>query len=261
MEIIISTCRRIDRQITLQSLSPELRKRTTLVCPENEALALSYEYPDVEIVVEPYPDMKLAQKREWIVQTWFRCGYEKILMLDDDLVFSTRISADDWHLREIQSEELIPEFQRIEDKLGPEYPHVGFGQRQGNNHETAGWKSPGKMVCTLGYYLPIVAKECGWDLVELRQDMCATLQLLLKGYANAIWTETVVDQKRNAPGGCSTYRTVEMSNVEAERLAKVFPGYVSVVDRDYETSVPRKEVICQWEKALADGRKNKSQYR
>jgi len=254
MQIIIPTRGRIDQQITLQQLPCELRKRTTLVCPENEAVALSYEYADVEIVVEPYPDMKLTQKREWIVQEWFRCGYEKILMLDDDLVFSTRISADDWHLREIQGEELIPEFQRIEDKLGPEYPHVGFGQRQGNNHETAGWKSPGKMVCTLGYYLPVVVKECQWDLVELRQDMCVTLQLLLKGYANAVWTRTVADQKRDAPGGCSTYRTDEMSAAEARKLAALFPNYVSVGKRKYG----RLEVTVQWQKALRDGQRNRS---
>jgi hypothetical protein len=117
------------------------------------------------------------------------------------------------------------------------------------------------MRCVLGYFLPIVARECKFDLVELRQDYCIALQLLLKGYPNAIWQTTVVDQKHDAPGGCSTYRTVEMSNAEAERLAKVFPDYVSVVERDYKGSVPRKEVICQWQKALDDGRKKKSQYR
>ena len=55
---------------------------------------------------------------------------------------------------------------------------------------------PGKMCYALGYYLPIVSKECKFDLVELREDMCVSLQLLLKGYPNAIWTETVVDQRR-----------------------------------------------------------------
>ena len=217
MQIIVPTRGRIYEQLTLQSLPSELRRRTTLVCPKREASSLYRLYNDlgVKIVIEPYPNMKLAQKRGWIVQEWFRCGYEKILMLDDDLTFRTRISADDWHLRTIWGEELIPEFQRIEDKLGPEYPHVGFGQAQGNNWlEEVGWKSPGKMVCTLGYYLPIVAKECRWDLVELRQDMCATLQLLLKGYPNTVWTGTVVDQKHDAPGGCSIYRTDEMSDAE-----------------------------------------------
>ncbi len=251
VQIVIPTKGRIDRQITLQSLPRELRKRTTIVCPENEAVALSYEYADVEIVVEPYP-MTIAQKRTWIVQEWSKCGYNKIIMLDDDLTFATRISKNETGLRPIQGNELIPEFERIEDKLGPEYPHVGFGSRQGNNHESGDWKSPARMQCTLGYYLPIVAK-CRWDLVVLRSDYCMTLQLLLMGHPNAVWTGTVVDQRYDTPGGCSTYRTTEMSNAEAEKLAALFPGYVSVRRKNYKGSVPRLEVTCQWKKALQDG--------
>jgi hypothetical protein len=68
-----------------------------------------------------------------------------------------------------------------------------------------------------------------------------------------IWTTTVANQHTNAPGGCSTYRTLEMSNAEAEKLAKLFPDYVSVVQKDYKASVPRLEVIVRWQKALADG--------
>jgi hypothetical protein len=258
MQIIITTRGRTEKQLTLQSLPRELLRRTMLVCPKREASELYRRYNDVgvKIVIEPYDNMKLAQKREWTVHEWLKYGHEKILMLDDDLTFRTRISTDDWHLRTIWGEELIPEFQRIEDKLGPEYPHVGFGQAQGNNRlEEVGWKSPAKQVCTLGYYLPIVAKECRWDLVELRQDMCATLQLLLKGYPNAIWTETVVDQKRNAPGGCSIYRTDEMSAAEARKFAALFPNYVSVGKRKYG----RLEVTVQWQKALVYGRRHRRQ--
>ena len=251
MAIIIPTRGRTSKQLTLQSLPGELRRLTTLVCPKVEASGLYRLYPDVEIVVEPHP-MKLAEKRGWIVQEWFRAGFDKIIMLDDDLRFATRKSTDDdWHLDEIKGEALIPEFKRIAEKLGPEFPHVGFGPRQGNNRlKTVGWKSPGKMVCALGYYLPIVAKEVLWDLVELRQDMCASLQLLLRGYPNAIWTTTVVDQHRDAPGGCCIYRTLEYSNAQAEKLAQLFPGYVSVGER-----YGRLEVTVQWKKALEDGRK------
>lgn len=260
MQIIIPTRGRTSQQLTLQSLPPELRRRTTLVCPKKEAVRLSHLYDDVEIVVEPTAGMKIAQTREWIVQEWYRAGYDKIIMLDDDQTIATRISADDWHLRAISGEELIIEFQRIEDKLGPQFPHVGFGQRQGNNHEDGGWKSPGKMCYALAYYLPIVAKEFRWDLVELREDYCVSLQLLLKGYANAVWTGTVFDDRNghNSVGGCSTYRTVEMSNAEAEKLAKLFPNYVSVRDREYETSLRRKEVNVRWQKALDDGRRQRS---
>jgi hypothetical protein len=206
--------------------------------------------------------MKLPEKREWIIKTWHDAGYTKILMLDDDLVFATRNAR---RLPKSTDEELIAAFQRIEDKLGPdpEFVHVGFGQRQFNNHiAEVGWKTPGKMQCALGYYLPVVAKEVRWDLVLLKSDYCASLQLLLKGYANAVWTETVVEQARgfDAPGGCSTYRTVAMSDAEAWRLQRLYPEYVSVVDRDYK-GLARKEVVVQWKKALADGRKKKSQYR
>jgi hypothetical protein len=257
MQIIIPTRGRIYEQLTLQSLPPKLRKQTTLVCPKREASELHRLYEDVEIVVQPDPKMKIAQTREWIVQTWFRSEYTKIIMLDDDLVFATRISAGDWHLRPIEGEELIPEFQRIEDMLSPEVPHAGFGVRQNNHVADAGWKLPGRMCHSLAYYLPIAAKEARFDVVELREDFAFTLQLLLKGYSNAVWTETVVNQVTNAPGGCSTYRDLEMNNAEAEKLAALYPGYVGVVPKDYKTSIPRLEVTCQWQKALRDGRSQK----
>jgi hypothetical protein len=254
MQIVIPTRGRTGQQLTLSFLPGVLRKQTTLVCPENEALHLAYENLGVEVVMQPDPDWRIAQKREWIIREWFRAGYDKIMMLDDDLRFATRVSADNRRSREIRGEALIPEFERIEEKLGREYPHVGFGQRQGNHLEEGGWKSPGRMVFALGYYLPIVVTECKFDLVQSREDMCVTLQLLLKGNPNAVWTQTVVDQRYNAPGGCSTERTVEISDSEAEKLARLFPGYVSVVERNYN-SVPRKEVVVRWQKALEAGQR------
>ncbi|MGO9062104.1 MAG: hypothetical protein ACLQU2_32785 [Candidatus Binataceae bacterium] len=256
MQIIIPTRGRTNQQLTLQSLPGELRQRTTIVCPKNEAVRLSCLHEDVEIVVQPDPDWKIARKREWICGEWMRAGYDKIIMLDDDLSFATRISADDWHLRKIRDDELISEFHRIEDKLGPEFPHVGFGQRLGNHLLAGGWKSPARMLCTLGYYLPIVTKECRFDLVELHEDLCVTLQLLLKGYPNAVWTETIINWC-NLPGGASTWRTVEMSNAEARKLAELFPDYVSVVQRDYKASVPRLEVMVRWQRALEDGQRHR----
>ena len=228
MRIIIPTRGRVNRQRTVSVLPRELLCRTTLVCPQQEQRRLACLDDDIEVVAQPDPNMRIAAKRAWIVQFCLDRGYEKILMLDDDLVFATRKGPNDKGLRKIRGKELLREFDRLEEKLSRECPHVGFGQRQGNDKlEEVGWQSPGKMVCTLGYYLPVVAKEARWDLVELRSDMCVTLQLLLKGYANAVWTETVVDQKRDAPGGCSTYRTDEMSDAEARKLAGRFPNYVS----------------------------------
>jgi hypothetical protein len=176
-------------------------------------------------------------------------------MLDDDLRFATRINEKDWHLREIKGGELAIEFKRLEEKLGPEVPHVGFGARQGNNQlEEVGWKTPGKMCYALGYYLPVVLKECELGRIHLREDMELTLQLLTKGYPNAILTETTVDQRGyDNAGGTSSERTVEISNAEAQKLVDLFPAYVSTVQRKYKASLPRIEVIVQWQKALEDG--------
>jgi hypothetical protein len=46
---------------------------------------------------------------------------------------------------------------------------------------------------------------------------------------------------------------MERSNLDAQRLAQLHPGYVSVTNKKYKSSVPRLEVVCQWQKALQDG--------
>jgi hypothetical protein len=235
-------------------LPGEWRNRTTIVCPKIEAFKLSLLDARPEIVPQPDADMTIAQKRKWIMEEWLRRGYEKILMLDDDLCFATRVSESDRHLRPIHDDELGAEIQRLEEKLGPEFPHVGFGARYGNNNEASGWKTPARMMYSLGYYLPIVVKECELGRIETREDMDITLQLLRKGYPNAVWHTTVNDQRKyDAPGGCTNERTIERSNADACKLAKLHPGYVSTIERSYKVSVPRIEVSCRWKKALEDG--------
>jgi hypothetical protein len=259
MRIVIPTRGRGEKQLTLRMLPKELRARTTLICPQKERGKLDSIYLDgigPEVVVQPDANWTIAKKRAWILGEWAPSqGYDKIIMLDDDLRFATRISEGDWHLRSIEKEELIPEFKLLEDKLGEEFPHVGFGQRQSNNTaEGSSWKTPGKMVYSLGYYLPIVNRECELGRIETREDMDLTLQLLRKGYPNAVYQNTVNDQREfDAPGGASSERTIERSNADAYKLAQFHPGYVTIVDKAYKASVPRKEVVIQWQKALQDG--------
>jgi hypothetical protein len=77
---------------------------------------------------------------------------------------------------------------------------------------------------------------------------------LRKGYPNAVWQTTVNDQRKyDAPGGATNERTIESSNKDALELARLHPGYVSTIEKKYTASVPRVEVICQWQKALEDG--------
>jgi hypothetical protein len=260
MRIIIPTRGRKDKQLTVQSLvaplgDREFMSRVTLVCPQKEFSGLRAARDDYDVVAQPDATWTISKKRKWIIEEWHRRGEDKIIMLDDDLRFATRESEQDWHLKEITGAELRAEFKNLEEKLGPEFPHVGFGPRQGNNTlEEVGWKSPAKMCYSLGYYLPVVVKEVELGRIETREDMDITLQLLRKGYPNAVWMTTVNDQRKyDAPGGATDERTIESSNTDARRLAELHPGYVSFTERKYKASVPRIEVICQWKKALEDG--------
>jgi hypothetical protein len=84
--------------------------------------------------------------------------------------------------------------------------------------------------------------------------MDVTLQLLRKGYPDAVWMTTVNDQRKfDAPGGVSDQRTIESSNRDARRLEQLHPGYVTTIEKKYKSSVPRVEVVCQWKKAFEDG--------
>jgi hypothetical protein len=256
--IIIPTRGRVNNQLTLSQFPRELRELTTIICPKKEHFAISGMDTGEEVLAQPESVTTIARKRAWIMQDLCKeRGWDKILMLDDDLRFATRISEGDWHLREVKGKELIPDIERIRDKLGDEFPHVGFGVRQGNNRLTeVGWKTPGKMCYSLGYYLPVVLKEAHPFILETREDMILSLQLLLKGYPNAIWNTTVVDQKEfGGTGGAAIERTMERSNDDAEKFAQLFPGYVSVVQKAYKSSIPRKEVMVQWVKALENGRR------
>ena len=255
MRIVIPTRGRIEKQLTLTYLPKELQKQTDLVCPRREAPALQSLFPLVNVVIQPDDNMTITKKRAWIMKEWEQKGYSKLMMFDDDLRFAARIDSSSTKLKDLSAAEVLPYFYTVIEKLSPKYPHVGFGQRQGNNTRAEGWQDIARMTYSLGYYLPIVNKECELGRIETREDMDITLQLLRKGYPNSVFHTCVVDQRRyGSSGGCEGQRTIEKSNEDAKRLAELHPGFVKPVDKEYGTS-SRTEVICYWQKAFQNSKK------
>jgi hypothetical protein len=254
MRIVIPTRGRVNRQCTFGFLSPALRARTDIVCPEREVREFYTLRNDYCCVAQPDPDMTIAQKRAWIMRTWSE-RYERIVMLDDDLEWFVRKAPGDWHLRYVTNEDMDRWFGELEAKLSPALPHAGFGPRQNNNQQEPVWRTPDRMMYTLGYHLPTVLSVCELGRIEHREDMDYCLQLLRAGLPNAVNHELTASQGGYGKGGGGTEgeRTVEASNADAERLAELHPGYVRVSKRGYTSSVPRLEVVCQWKKALEDG--------
>lgn len=267
LHIYIPTYRRVDRQKTLGNIPQDWLPHTTLVCDQqdySEGLKRLAKNKGCNTWIVPKSVKTIAQKRAWIIK---ETDHAKIIMLDDDL----RICRRDYRRTPTlvitsESEQVSRMFRLIDKKLN-KFVHVGIGARAGDNNVEKTQRNKGattkkalrwfpnfRCMYALGYRTKVIKKRCTLGRIEHREDMDYTLQLLRQGYQNRVLVEFTVDQLYNTTGGASVDRRLEDSNRDAERLAKLHPGLVKVVEKDYKVSVKRKEVICYWKKAYEEGR-------
>lgn len=251
LRIVVPTYRRNNHQLTFSHVPPDWRPRTTFVVDARDAVALSrlFEHTGAEILIHPPEIATIAAKRAWIIrqQQW-----SKVLMLDDDLRPCSRRTGSG--LPTALPEEVSAVFAGVEAKLD-EVVHCGISSRQGNNHLEPGWNVNKRMMYALGYRTDVVREVCELGRIDTREDFDYGLQLLRKGFPNAVYADICVDQRGYAKGGgCQAEgRTVERSNADAERLAALHPGLVRLVEKEYKTSLHRKEVVVSWAKAFKAG--------
>lgn len=259
--IVIPSFRRMARQSTLGYLPPDWRERTTLVLDASDAsLVPLYPLGGARVVVHP-PDVDtIAKKRAWILRNWqLVSSSPRIVMFDDDLRFAVRIGDDSTKLRQATGEDIDKHLRGMDAELG-NYIHSGWSMRQGNNTHKDLWGENGRVCYTLGYHAAEIVYLENRGCLELgriryREDMDLTLQLLRLGWSNRISYGIAADQVGGfgARGGCSDERTIEGSNEAAQELADLHPGLVKVVEKTYEGSINRKEVVVQWKKAYQEG--------
>lgn len=258
--LMIPTHNRLNRQITLSWIPWMWRKRVVMVCSAGQSEEHAAKYKKIRVIEAPPSVKSIAQKRKWMIEWAHRKGYERILMFDDDLRFARREFTNDegppytFKLVKATPQDVDWAFQKVEKMLG-KFAHVGIAPRQGNNglRGYRRWNPNYRMIYALGYHVPTLIKNVKLGRIEHREDMDMCLQLLTKGYPNRVLIEVVVDQSYNGPGGAKDERTVEASNKDAEKLAKWFPDFVKVQERDYKRSIKRKEVVVAWKKAAAHG--------
>lgn len=256
MRVVIPTRGRTDRQITLSRMGLANQRGVLLVCPESEVETHKRNWPLIDVIAQPDPDMTIAAKRAWILEE--AIDDEKALMLDDDMDFFYRALRESDGKMRLRTANGKPEivakwFGELAKRLTPETPHGGFGPRMHNDKQEAGWHKGVRMMFALGYHRPTVVEHCELGRIETREDMDVCLQLLRKGFPNIVTHEFAVGPAAyNQKGGCSEQRTTESSDADAYKLAELHEGYVRVVHKNYKNHA-RKEVVCNWKKALADG--------
>lgn len=290
LQLVIPTHARPRRQITLRNLPPVLRKRTLIVTSTNEDAKLIRELYDHDPTMIAVARVgSIAEKRHWIMKYVAR---PYIFMMDDDIDFFSRCPVRYRHWNNGQwlvkpqfhksnpnvknpvtlmvkatPEDCVRCFQAIEQKFkskpthdatardrGLPYAGVAMGFRMHNDKVQDDWVYNARLMYAFGINREIYLKErLRFDEVFCREDFNITLRLLRAGFPNAIYMDFMSSPKDyGAEGGASTERSMERSDKEADRLARLHPDYVKVKFKDYKTGIPRKEVNVQWKKAYME---------
>lgn len=252
MQILITTLGRADDQRTYRNLPDVLKKKTRLVVQYKERDL----YPDYKTIVLPKNITMLSPTRQYIIE---KIADKKTIILDDDIGFDTRRTDDPTKFVNSTPKDIIKLFETIHDELS-EFAHVGVLAREGGNRITKETVQCTRQVRVLAYRTDILKKEkVKFDRLPCQSDFDVTLQLLRKGYPNLILCKWVQGQgNSNAPGGCSTYRTLEMLRNNSKNLARLHSPFVKLVEKETKTAWgggKRLDVHVQWKKAYESSQK------
>lgn len=265
MRLYIHTAGRPQKQTTLQWLPETLRQRTTLVVQAHEAGA--HEAHGMRLLVLPPSIRTLSPTRQYILDKHdVRRHGPKLCLLDDDLRFDKRRMDKAGLFVVATPRDVVAIFNKLELALDF-FAHAGVLAREGGNRVEERFRLATRMTRVLAYDVPRVQKtRARFDRVPCKQDFDMTLQLLRAGLPNYVICDYVQGQGGSqAVGGCSAYRTLKMLDDAARQLAKLHPGFVSVVEKatrsawggTNEKPVLRTEVIVQWKKALESAGKGR----
>lgn len=277
-QIVIPTYKRPHRQITLLELPPEIRANTLVLTSdwdEAKEIRRFYKHDLVWAVNDPSVD-GIAKKRQWLIEN---VRSENIFQMDDDMYFFRRcpIALREWHgtaktgqwkIRPEAAEkghtflfkEGFDDRQRAQAwaalrRLMVEdgYAHTCISSRMMNNAVREELKIVGRAMHAIGHHRrTLLDNGIRFDEVRFREDFNVTLHLLKLGYPNAIMQNLTINPLEfGAEGGVSTERTMDASNKEAVKLAKIHPGIVKVQDRKYSKSEVRQEVYIRWQQAYS----------
>ncbi len=230
---------------------------TYLVVHPDEEEAYIRATEDRFTVLSCYEQGHIAAVREWIGVLCKGAGYKKFVVMDDDLGLLVRKTEDDWRL-ESASHASVGIMLGYMNSLLDDYAHVGVSAREGNNRAGVGGAplitENTRTYRVLGYQTErFLGVQHG--RVRVMEDFDVNLQLLEQGHKNCCINYWAQGQRMtNAPGGCSIWRTHEVHEESARRLAELHPGLVSLRLKENKTDRDgfgtRTEVTIQWKRAL-----------
>lgn len=254
--IFIPTRARVLHQVTWESIGDEARQWAYLVCPEIETKS----HEAFGRTTLSRGDIQgINNVRNFIIEYAYNKGMEKIIILDDDLIFGTRLHHSSPSLRKTKQIEMVVLWEKME-KLLEEFVHVGVSPRQMNDkHFPHTIKYCMRQNAVHGIQPSVLMNEgIHYNDVSLMEDYYITLKLFEAGFPNAVIVDWTWDQRgaSGAKGGCSLYRTPKLQEEASRELASIFPKYVKALQKETKTGwkgmKTRWDVRVQWRKCAKD---------
>lgn len=203
----------------------------------------------------------IGEKRRQMAVHAMKLGYEKIMMIDDDINLLVRRAPDNWQLRYTEEAESVDMYNDVIGLLDSGYGQVSLGAREGNNRLGLGGRE-----AVQDHYRGMRANAFDIDeflslehsRVPVMEDFDVSLQLLRRKRLTCVTVYWATGQKAtNTEGGCAIWRTHALHESAVYRLMELHPGLVSARIKenkgggDFGTRV---EATIQWKRAYETGK-------
>lgn len=257
MNLYIMTRGRVGKQRTLQSIPESWRGRTYLVCPAEE-----YDKHGHQTIPVPGWVNNYSRKMKYIVEDGMRDGNDKAVILDDDLVFSRRITHSDGRpglktIEGVEIGEFMPALFDYMESLLDDTALVGVHPRQMGHQAPLPFKENGKVICVQGVNRTLVGSIPDLDRFPILSDVVLNATLLSRGIGNKIITSFCQDWgPSQAAGGCAIYRTPQMQDEACRWIAEKFAPFIKVKMKESKNGWLgglRTDFTGQWKKLYEAG--------
>jgi hypothetical protein len=259
MNIYIMTRGRVGRQHTWNALPDRIREKTYLVVPDGEGNAhVESGIPLRNILFAPSWVKNYSDKFKYLVE--LDDGYEKAVIIDDDLKFSVPYINPETGRRlqtvKDQDMQIAVGFDYMEMLLD-DTALVSFHPRQMGHTKEPPYAENGKVVCVQGINRRLVGTIPDLNRFPILADVVLNATLLSRGLGNKIITTLFIDwYPCQAPGGCSETRTAEMQAEACYWLEERFGPYIKAVEKEAKSGWlggKRVDFRGQWKKLYAAG--------
>lgn len=257
MKIYIPTRARNAKQITARALVAAGIPFTRVVDYEERGVwQAGKQEREASLLVCPQKyDRHIGAVRQYIIdQHNVKKDGAALLMLDDDLRFFRRRDDDPTKFLRASDSDVRTCLNQM-TTLMRKYAHGGLCAREGANREVEPLLECKRLLRALCYDVTVLRKEkIRFDSMVVMEDFHVALTLLERGYKSFCYRAYVQDQTQsNAPGGCSTYRTLDRQAAGARALHKAHPYFVKVVEKTTSTAwngATRTDVQVAWQRAF-----------